>query len=133
MPNPVKQVVTNIPKTFGEAVVKPAVDETVNIVNEIPNSIFGYPSQSAPKDPQAEAKKKDEDEKKRQNILRYFEALKANAASYKQQQDFLAQQKKQVEIEEKQKVRQFDIQAKQKSDESVFRAQRKAEIKVKGG
>ncbi len=134
MPNPVKQTFTNIPKDVGEAVVKPVVDEAVNLVNEIPAVIFGYSNQKkSTSNPQVDAQKKADDERKRQNILRYFEALKANSTAYKQQQDFQKTQKQQEEIEEKQKVRQFDIQAKQKKDETVYRAQRKAEIKIKGG
>lgn len=133
MPNSIKPI-TQIPKDIGEAVVKPVVNETLSVLNDIPATIFGTSTQqSAPKDPQAEQQKKVEEEKRRQNILRYFESLKSNAQAYKQQQDFQKQQKTQEEVEEKQKVRQFDIQAKQKRDETVFRSQRRAEIKVKGG
>lgn len=132
MPNPIKPI-AQIPKDVGEAVGKPAIDEAMTVINEIPAQLFGYSTQTPPKNPQEDAKRKADEERRKQNILRYFETLKANAAGYKQQQDVLKQERIQKEMEERQKVRQFDIQAKQKRDETVFRAQRKAEIKVKGG
>src|SRR5581483_9296452 len=127
MPNLGKPI-AQLPKDMGEAVVKPAVDEAMNVLNDIPATIFGgTTAQKPPPNPAVEAQKKADDEKRRQNILRYFETLKANAAAYQQQKNFTEQQKKQAELAEEQKVRQFDIQAKQKKDETVFRAQRKTE------
>lgn len=134
MPNPFKPI-ANLPKDVSESVLKPAVSEVGKMVKEGVQGVFGQTATATPADPQVEAKRKAEEEKRRQNILRYFEALKANAQAYKQQQDYLKQQKKQEEIAEEQKVRQFQIEQKQKRQQSVevFRAQRKAEIKIKGG
>ena len=85
--------------------------------------------------PSAARKQKAEDQRKIQNILRYFDTLKANAASYKQSQDVKNQQQRQEELAQEQENKQKDFQKTQKKQQAVevYRAQRKSEIKVKGG
>jgi hypothetical protein len=137
MPNPIRQAFAGIPKTVNEALVKPTQDEASKMMETGATNLFGTTPTPAktPQQQQAEAAKKAEDQKKVQNILRYFDSLKANAAQYKQQQDTLKTQKQQEELAKQQEIRQFEIQKKQKQQErvEVFRAQRKSEIKVKGG
>jgi hypothetical protein len=139
MPNPFRQVVASIPKTMGEAVVKPTVDEAGKMVETGVSSVFGTTNtqtqQKNPQQMQAENQRKADEEKKRQNILRYFDALKANAQVYKSQQDFQKTQTQQEQIAQEQKIKQFEIQKNQKKQQQVdvYRAQRKSEIKVKGG
>ena len=135
MPNPIKPI-ANLPKDVGEAVGQPLIDETGTIVDEALNSILGQqPTPPPPKNPQQEAQKKAEDQRKIQNILRYFDTLKSNAASYKQSQDVKNQQERQEELAEEQENKQKDFQKTQKKQQAVevYRAQRKSEIKVKGG
>lgn len=131
MPNPVKTAADAARKDIGEALVKPTIDEAGRWAQTAGQAVFG--SGPTP-DPQKEAQRKADEEYRKQNILRYFEALKANAASHSQQKQ-TEQQKKQEETADQQKIQRFEIQKKQKQQQAVevFRAQRKAEIKVKGG
>src|SRR5579872_1526086 len=119
MPNLTKPI-AQIPKDVGEAVVKPAVDEAMKVLNDIPAAIFGTPNQRVSSPTPINPSQQADEEKRKQNIIAYFNALKANATAYKQQEDFIKQQRTQKALAEEQKVRQFDIQAKQKRDETVF-------------
>ena len=136
MPNPIKQSVANLPKDISEAVIKPVVDEAARMAEMGAQPFFGS-SSSQQLDPQAEVKRKEEEAKKRNNILRFFDALKSQTESYKQHEQFLKNQKKQEEVAEEQRVKQFEIQKKQKEQEGqkidLFRAQRKRELQKLGG
>lgn len=140
MPGGPRQAIANIPKTFTESVVSPIVDQFGQAVEQGVNGVLGTPIKNGtqvnqpPKPVAQNPQQRSDEERRRQNILKYFDTLKANAQAYKQQQGENLQEKRQKEIEEKQKIQQFQfVEQKKKQRTDVYRAQRKAEIKVKGG
>lgn len=144
MPGKVGQIASGIPKTFTENMVKPAGDQLAEAVEQGVSDTFGFsplPAKPQPQKPPSQnpAQKADE-ERRKQNILRYFDTLKVNASDYKKKQEEALQMNKQKELEEKQKVHQLQaqkelIQKRQQQTQAthMFRAQRKGEIKIKTG
>lgn len=108
-------VVQGAIKTANEALVKPVQDEVGKMVEEGVQSVIGTPVQQL--DPQAEAKKRAEEEKKRRHILQFFDRFRTDKQALDQAQIMKRQAEQTTHQEEAQKyqVKQFEISKRQES------------------
>lgn len=116
---------SNLAETITQSVIEPVKDEIGKMVETGVQSITGS---GASQDPQEEAKKKVEDDKKKQNVLRFIQQMQADEQRLKQQR-IEESQKTQVESQEKaeeKQVKQFNIQ-KKAANTQVLEKQRSME------
>lgn len=121
--------IRNSANSIGEAVVNPVKDEVGLALEQGVSSIMG--TNLKPTDPKEEAKKKADDQKKRQNILRFLNQFNTDKQRYevlKQQEEQRKQAEEQQKTQEKMKIKQLQIVKKQKV-EAITQAQTRMEAK----
>lgn len=115
----------NFSESIQTAVIEPIKDELGKMVEAGIQSVTGG---GASQDPQEDAKRQAEDAKKKQNVMRFIEQMKADEQRLKQQR-IEENQKKQAEAQaeaEQNQVKQFDVQKKQ-ANTQVLEKQRSME------
>ena len=102
-------------QTANETLVKPVQDEVGKMVEEGVSSVLGNSAQKV--DPQEEAKKQAEEQKRRRTLMQFFDQFKADKQALNQAQIIKqqAEQKTHQEETRKYQVQQFEVQEKQKS------------------
>lgn len=127
MPNPIASVA----QTFGEVVVTPTKDEVGQMIEQGVSQALG--ASSKPLDPEEEARKKAEDERKKKNIILFLQRYnqdRQNLVAQRQREELERQRKLQEEQEKKTKVRQIEVLKKQRQQTvAVQQAQTRAERK----
>lgn len=132
-----KAAIGNITKIAGEAIVKPVADEAKQVVEEAGQSFFGggqggnQPA-TLQQQQQQQLVKQQEAVRKR-NVMQFLNQFGVDAQRVEAQKKYMAQQQKQQEVEEGQKVKQFEVIKKDRKNEALYKAQRKAELKRGGG
>ncbi len=124
MPGPVR----NVADSMGEAVVNPVKDEVGAAIEAGVQSVIGT---QKPLDPQQEAKKKVDEGRKRQNIIRFLNQYNTDRQRFqiqKQQEEQRKLAQDQKKQQEKMKVKQIQIVKKQ-NIEAVKQAQTRTEAK----
>lgn len=132
-----KAAIGNIAKIAGEAIIKPVADEAKQVVEEAGQSLFGggqggnQPA-TLQQQQQQQLVKQQEAVRKR-NVMQFLNQFGVDAQRVEAQKKYMAQQQKQQEVEEGQKVKQFEVIKKDRKNEALYKAQRKAELKRGGG
>lgn len=123
MPGPIKQILGDI----SEAYVEPAGDAGAEAVEQ---GITAATMPTKPVDPQAEAKKQAEVNRKKQNIIQFLNQYAAD--QQRTQSQIRAEQQKKIEaqqaVAQEHQVEQFEAKKKQKNI-AVTRAKTRSEVK----
>lgn len=112
--------------------VKPTADEVGKMIEQGVSQALGQNSQ--PVDPQIELKKKQDDQKKRSNILSFLQRYNQDYQRLRQQRLEEAQRKQvnlQAEQQKKLQVKQFEVT--KKTEMTLAQQQAKARAERKGG
>lgn len=125
----IKQAVAEV----SQAVVEPVKDEGAKMLEAGVSQITG--KGQTPLDPQEEARKKEEEAKRRANVLQFIQKLKEDQQRFTQAKTAEEQKKAQQTQEEQQKkqVKQFEVIEKQQKEQSMIEKTGKGRAELKKG